>query len=57
MWKCTHCDFAVTGHGVKRIYYEIKNEISKLEDMEFGPERLEMGEKVTLTENPITFSH
>ena len=46
MWKCTHCDFAVTGHGVRRIFMEIKNDINKLEDMEFGPERLQMCEQV-----------
>ncbi|KAK9505377.1 hypothetical protein O3M35_009451 [Rhynocoris fuscipes] len=45
-WKCTHCDYGITGAGVQKVYTVIQNELEELELMPFGPERIECGERL-----------
>ncbi|CAB0009270.1 unnamed protein product [Nesidiocoris tenuis] len=45
-WKCDHCDKTLPGETVQRLYFAIRTDLSQLEELEIGPIKLEMTEKV-----------
>ncbi|XP_073992221.1 SET domain-containing protein SmydA-8-like [Rhodnius prolixus] len=44
-WNCNLCDNAITAAGVQKVYKVVQDELEELEQIPFGPEKIEAAEK------------